>query len=283
MLPWLVEAQLSYGGVLARLHRASEIQGGTEPTFSLGLALSTLDGPLLCRPCTNPAVLWPTVLWWFALPPFALLGVAVAARVRAAGGALLAVAVASAAAVPYLFLIGYSAPRFLQPTYALLSIPVALGFVGAADWVVTRLGGPSRRVVAGTAAALLVTGLAGHLAVQGALLAWMGQLHEDRRQDLERLTEELHAHGVRPPCLLVGDQAIPIAYHAGCASGASSGANKTADRQELLDQLRRTPSAVLVLGDDDPPSWTRDWQEIRVPGSRRSDDWRVLLSPRPEP
>ncbi len=38
---------------------------------------------------------------------------------------LLLLACAATAAFPYLFMIGYAAPRFLLPVYILLAIPVA--------------------------------------------------------------------------------------------------------------------------------------------------------------
>ncbi len=56
LVPWAVEAQTRFEGVRQRLREASDIQGGMRPTFSLPEYVTTLDGPLLCRPCTGDAV-----------------------------------------------------------------------------------------------------------------------------------------------------------------------------------------------------------------------------------
>ncbi|KOV78460.1 MULTISPECIES: hypothetical protein [unclassified Streptomyces] len=122
---WVVEAYASYGGLARRLSDGSAIQGGLGWHFAVVDQLRSLGGRTLCRPCTG-ALPHPLVtLWWFALPVLAALALVVAVRARRAARTLLPLACAATAAFPYLFLIGYAAPRFLLPAYALLAIPVA--------------------------------------------------------------------------------------------------------------------------------------------------------------
>lgn len=260
--PWLVEAHLAYGGVVERLSRAGEIQGGTRLTFALPHSVATLDGPLLCRPCDG-AVRWPALLWWGALLPLAAAGVAAAHRARRSAAGWLPVAVAVSMAFTYLFLIDYSAPRFLLPVYALLAVPAAGGL--ARLWSAAR---PRLRPALGAGLAMAV---AGHLLIQGTILAHWVDVHTAARQGQARLAGELRAAGLRPPCLLTGDDAIPVGYLTGCASAAVSGNNRTHDLDALLELGRTVPFGLIAKGGD-PPEWAADWDVVPVgpPGDPRA-------------
>ncbi|MEV4233024.1 hypothetical protein AB0J81_39375, partial [Streptomyces bobili] len=122
---WIIEAYLSHGGLAERLSEASRIQGGLGWNLAVDDQLRSLVGRTLCRPCTAEMPHPVIVAWWFALPLLALAGLAVAARARRTGPTLVPLACAATAAVPYVFLIGYAAPRFLLPFYALLALPAA--------------------------------------------------------------------------------------------------------------------------------------------------------------
>jgi hypothetical protein len=79
---WVIEAYLRYGGLAARLHRASEIQGGMGWHSAFDDQMRALAGRTLCRPC---AVRWEhpiTAVWWFSLPLLTAGGLAAAARAR---------------------------------------------------------------------------------------------------------------------------------------------------------------------------------------------------------
>ncbi|KUP97560.1 hypothetical protein AC529_06250 [Thermobifida cellulosilytica TB100] len=248
--PWLVEAELSYGGVLERLERAAEIQGGTGWTLSAWYVLTSLDGPLLCRPCDEDLVRWPALLWPIALGVLVVFGVLGAHREGRGALGWLPVAVAASMSVTYLFLLSYAAPRFLLPVYALLALPAAAGLRDA--WAATR---PALRPALGAGLAVAV---AGHLLIQGAVLTHWATTHLAARQDYARLAGELREAGLRPPCLLTGDDAIPVAYYAGCASAAPSGNNATHSLEELLALGRTVPFGLLVK-DGGPPGWAADW------------------------
>lgn len=163
------------------------------------------------------------------------------------------------AAIPYLFLIGYAAPRFLLPTYALLAIPVADALV----WLVTAPGRAWRPV----AVTLVAVGLAGHLAVQYAVLAHTVQRTTAAHKGWERTATALRRVGVHPPCLLTGPSALPIAFSAGCGSASTNGPNANTDAAAIARAAQRMPVAVLTTGATRPPSYARGWRLVRLEGA----------------
>ncbi|MFF7981779.1 hypothetical protein ACFZDK_22075 [Streptomyces sp. NPDC007901] len=254
---WVIEAYVSYGGLAQRLSDASGIQGGLGWHLAVVDQLRSLGGRTLCRPCTgsvpNPAV----TLWWFALPLFAALGAVAAVRARRTLPVLLPLGCAVTAAVPYLFLIGYAAPRFLLPAYALLALPVAHGLVH----LVTA---PVGRIARTAAVSLMAVGLAGHLAVQYVVLEHTVHNSGASRADWARTAAALHSLGVRQPCLLSGYEAVPIAYYTGCGSAQTTGHDASATVAELTRAARHQPFAVLTRPGGRPPAYARTWPEHRA-------------------
>ncbi|KAB1139777.1 hypothetical protein F7R91_38705 [Streptomyces luteolifulvus] len=262
---WVVEAYVSYGGLGQRLSDASRVQGGLGWNFAVDDQMRSLGGRALCRPCTGP---WPEpvlMLWWCALPVLAGLGLAVAHRARRTIRTLVPLVCATTAAVPYLFMIGYAAPRFLLPAYALLAIPVADGLFRLA----ATPGGRWRPL----GAALVALALAGHLAVQYAVVDHTVDRTAAARRAWARTAAELHRLGVRPPCLLTGHEAIPIAFYTGCASAQTRGNNANTTEAEILRTTRRVPVAVLSGPAGRPPAYARTWEV------RRSGEVRIHLAP----
>ncbi|CAL9649838.1 hypothetical protein SUDANB108_06609 [Streptomyces sp. enrichment culture] len=266
-LPWVIEAWTSHGGLAQRLSDASRIQGGLGWQFAVDDQLRSLGGRALCRPCTGSVPHPVVTVWWFLLPVLAGLALVLAARARRLERTLLPLACAATAAVPYLFMIGYAAPRFLQPAYALVAIPVA-----DALWHLARKPGGTWRPVA---AALVALGLAGHLAVQLAVLQGAVARNTESRRDWDRTAAALHRLGVRPPCLLTGHEAIPIGYYTGCSSGATSGHNENTTVPEILHTADRLPVAHLAPAGGTPAGYARTWPVHRV------SDLDVRVAPRP--
>ena len=245
---WAAEAGVRFGGVLRRVHLAAAEQGGFRPSSGAWDELRALNGPTLCRPCD---VAWrqPELgLWWLALPLIVALGLIAARRAGRLCSAALAAACSLGVAAQYLVLVGYAAPRFLLPAYALAAIPVA----DALGWLVTGPR-PGRRPLA---AGLLACGLVLQLAAQHLVLE-----HEVRgtvvfHDDYRRIAADLARLGVRPPCLIRGEQSIPIAFYAGCAS---------AGRPPAADPGR---VAVLEYRHAPRPSYARHWSGHRLAGTR---------------
>ncbi|MEU6994940.1 hypothetical protein ABZ953_30310 [Streptomyces sp. NPDC046465] len=253
---WIVEAYLHYGGLTARLTAASRIQGGLGRHLAVDDQLRSLGGRTLCRPCAGPMPDVATVAWWFAIPLLAALAVAVAVSRRRAAATVLPLACAGSAAVPYLFLIGYAAPRFLLPAYALLAVPVG----DALSHLITKVGGRRRPVVV----TLVALGLACHLAVQYAVLENVVDRDDAAHRAYAGAAAELHHLGVRPPCLLTGHEAIPIAYYAGCASAHTHGHNANTTHTAIVRAARHAPVAALAARGDHPPAYARHWSMYRL-------------------
>ncbi|MFJ6701270.1 MULTISPECIES: hypothetical protein [unclassified Streptomyces] len=249
---WVIEAYAGYGGLARRLSTASAVQGGLGLHLAVADQVRALGGRTLCRPCTGPAPGLPVTLWWFALPLLAALGAVAAVRARRAMPVLLPGVCAVTAAVPYLFLIGYAAPRFLLPAYALLAVPVAHGLVH----LVTA---PARRTARGLAAGLAAVCLAGHLAVQVAVLEHTVRGSAASRADWARTATALHALGIRPPCLLSGYDAVPVAVYAGCGSAQTAGHDAAMTPAELARKAHQMPFAVLAPPGGRPPGYARAW------------------------
>jgi hypothetical protein len=276
---WVVEAYVSYGGVPQRLARSSDIEGGIGWHPAFGNQLRTLDGlSALCRPCTVPWRHHADATWWFALPALAAGGaaLAVATRRRAdAAATLLPLAAGLSLAVPYLLLIGYAAPRFLLPAYALLAFPVARLLAWPVQATARR--GLTPRALAW----VLVAGLVGlQLGSQHTVLSRSVNNAAAGNGDYAQLADTLRRWGVRPPCLVTGPLATPVGYQAHCASGQTSGHNENTTTGRIERTARHDPVAVLVRGRDEPPSFAAHWTDRPVDGLHgHISAYRVYLSP----
>lgn len=250
---WVIEAYLRFGGPLNRLHEAGAEQGGFGFHFALWDELRAVNGPTLCRPCTA-GFRYPVLsLWWLALPVLVVLGVIAARRAGRLGSAALAAACGLGLAFQYLFLINYAAPRFLLPAYALAAIPVA----DAVGWLLTSV----RRELRPPVITLVAVVLGVQLLIQAAVLQHQVQEKISFLGDYTRIAADLRALGVRPPCLIKGDQDIPIAFYAGCASAPGVTASGTA-----VGGNGNEPVAVLVAPGQPPPAYARDWTLHELPG-----------------
>ncbi|MFI9202339.1 hypothetical protein [Streptomyces sp. NPDC053048] len=268
---WVIEAYVRYGGLAARLDRASEIQGGMGAHLALDDHVRALEGRTLCRPCDVPWRHPVTAVWWFAIPLLTAGGVLWAVRHRRVAVTVLPALVGLSLAVPYQF-VDYAAPRFLLPAYALLALPVAVCLLGA----VTTGRRARRPYVAG----VLALALLGHFAVQYMVLDRVVARSGATHAALDRVVAELRRQGVRPPCVVVGTEAVRLAYRAGCASRQTSGHDGSITPPELLETARRQPVAVVTDGGRAAPSYARGWRAEplpRLPGT--SGDCRVFLSP----
>ena len=253
---WVIEAYVNYGGLAQRLHDGSAIQGGLGWNWAVDDQMRSLVGRTLCRPCTgsmpNPAI----TAWWYLLPLLIALGLMVAVRAGRAERTVVPLVCAASAAFPYLFLIGYAAPRFLLPAYALAAIPIADGLLH----LVTRPGGGWRPL----ATTLVAIGLAGHLAVQYNVLDRTVTRSTADRLAWQHAADELHRLGVRAPCLLTGHEALPIAFYAGCSSAAVNGPNANSTPAQIKETARRIPVAYLVAEDGRPAGYARTWRPYRL-------------------
>ncbi|WP_254792812.1 hypothetical protein [Streptomyces sp. CC77] len=267
---WVIEAYVRYGGLAARLDRASEIQGELGLYVAVDDHVRALAGRTLCRPCDVPWRNPVTGLWFLVLP------LCVAGGVRAAAGtphrtpAVLATAAGCALALPYLFTVDYAAPRFLFPAYVLLAVPVALLLLRVADARTRR-----RRALLGVCALALLA----HLAIQYKVLDSVTRRVRTDTVTLTRIAEQLHARGVRPPCVVSGEDAVRIAYRAGCASRQPGGHDASITPAALARLGERRPVAVLLSGGRPAPEFARGWAAHPLPELPNRPGFRMLVSP----
>ncbi|MEV5893364.1 hypothetical protein [Nonomuraea fuscirosea] len=258
---WIVEAYVRFGGPAARWHAAGAANE-TGLHVSLLDHVRALDGPLLCRPpadCGPVVTAW--LLWLIAVPALALLGLYAARRhdrapttrcVPGPAGGVLAAGCGLAMAVPYAFLVGYAAPRFLLPAYALLALPVA-----HAVWSPGRRPALAGLVAAGVVAQVVLQGITLDKVVTGGLA---------RRGADARVARALLAMDVRPPCLVYGERAVMIAYRMGC-----HGYPVLSWPEEAPAQVRGAPGTgtrvvAVDRGGPTPAPFLRPWEEAGMPG-----------------
>lgn len=246
---WIVEAYVRFGGPAARWEAA----GAANET---GLHVTLLDhiralnGPLLCRPPAHCGpVVWPWLLWWLAIPVLVLLGLYAAGRRDRLPECALPAICGLTLAVPYVFLVGYAAPRFLLPAYALLVFPIAHALL-------SLKGRPG--------AGLVAAGVLAQFALQGLTLEKIvSHRLSMRRSDVE-VAQALRALNVRPPCLVYGEHAVMIAYRMGC------------DGYTVLRWPAQAPAPVLSSGKNVvavaegravPAPFLRTWGRARLRGN----------------
>ncbi|HVV75827.1 MAG TPA: hypothetical protein VHC43_07305 [Mycobacteriales bacterium] len=234
---WFVEAYVRFGGPLARFHQASaENIGGLH--WSLGAQMRVLAGPILCRGTCQATSPMADRIWWFAIPVFVGVGIWAARRHRASAPYLIATGVGLTIAAQYVFAIGYAAPRFLEPTYALLALPAA----EAVAWLWRRAGEGGRPVVF---ASLLVLG-----AAQGVTQLHLLRVNDHRlavsATRAELMADYLEDTGVSgPDCFVGGDEAGQIAFLDHC--------HVLAARIPPAEQLTGDDTAVVIAPDATPP------------------------------
>ncbi|RVU16556.1 hypothetical protein EOT10_36315 [Streptomyces antnestii] len=258
---WVAEAFIRFGSIQERLHVSSATEGTMRLHPNFGNAWNSLDGPLLCRPCTATLDYPGLGLWWLTLPVLAAAALVFALREHRLPQTALPVACAAALAVPYLLLLDYSAPRFLLPAYALVALPIAGLF--------TRFSARSVLVVVGVV-------VAAQLVSQVAVLNQVTESTAATNHRYRAAADGLRTLGLRPPCLVSGQRALPIAYDAGCASAEVSGNNASTSVAGLLERAAKVPTALLTEKGQRPPHYARDWTPYPLRGT---PGWTAWLAP----
>jgi hypothetical protein len=288
-LPWLIEAQVRFGGPLARLRAASANIGGGFHPGNLSHYLGFTDGPLSGR--VRGGIPRLGELWWLVLLAGVLILLARWAPARRPPGGrapgrwaparriddgqqerdvvrqhaedtrLRAGTVAAAAGLAvgaqYLFTPVLEA-RFLLPAYALLTVTLCAAVPGF------------RRPFVSFPA---ITAAAG-LALFAVFTSW--QLGVARRIEAEQVHDRLLAARLTdvirrqdpPPCFVASDVAFPvIAFEAGC-QGAIFRADRPANglpadppayvltrTDPAFTRTRPVPGSVRRLGAEGAPGW----------------------------
>ncbi|GAU66581.1 hypothetical protein SSP35_03_02290 [Streptomyces sp. NBRC 110611] len=209
---------------------------------------------------------WPTPRIGDPVGPRHRYGPAAAVTLPALAGLCLA--------APYLLMVDYAAPRFLLPAYALLLMPAAWFL----HWL-TRL--PRRRHA--WAVAALVIALLGHEALQLAILQKMQRGTVRGQNDIERIATTLQTAGLRPPCVVSGEEAVRLAYRIGCASRQPDGHDASITPAALTSLGAHDPTAVVLPAHDKPPHYARDWHPLPLPPTPGLTPLSAYVSPAVRP
>ncbi|MBB5133500.1 hypothetical protein HNP84_003226 [Thermocatellispora tengchongensis] len=268
---WSAEAVAAFGGIGARLREAGE-HNSAGWTVTVAEHARALDGPTLCRFGADCGPISPVaLLWWLAIPAMAGVGLWAARRDGHLGPMLLAAVCGVAMALPYLFYVGYAAPRFLLPAYALLALPVAgavtaLTVTAQPGWPATTAAPPAVRGLAVVVAA----GVLAHLALHGAVAHRMAAINVKVREEVRLAAEGLRARGVRPPCMIYGESAVQIGYLIGCDSQGIVRRFGERPAARVSRALTRGDRVVVVYGEVRPPSYVAAWPGGDLPGGLRA-------------
>lgn len=262
---WLVEAALNYHGPFARLAAAgAKNEAGLH--FSLGEHLRALDGPVLCRfghPCGDFPL--AHVAWFAAIPVLTVVGLWAIRKPARRRPLLIATASGTALALSYIFTIGYAAPRFLLPVYALLSLPVACGLASVARVRIGRV--------------LVAVAMIAFFALQGGTLLQRAEIEGAAREPDRLAAEALRGLGITTPCFLYGHAAIQVGYLTGCGM---RGITTNYGGYELPRQIdaalvRKEWVGVISNRRDTPAGFLASWH--RVPLITTGDQRWYLYRP----
>ncbi len=264
---WVAEAYARFGDPVQRLHASSKTEGGLgwHPE-GIRMELNALNDHLLCRPCAGAT--WhtsPQSLWWPLIPVLAAGGLAFALREGRTRLLLVPAACGGSLAVSYLLFVGYAAPRFLIPAYALLALPVAYLLSG-----VTAIGDRRWRIAA---TGFVAAGIAVLAVGEQVILARMVADQTAARRDYTVIAGHLRDLGIHPPCTLAGDQAQPLAFYAGCASTAAAGRDKSTTLAGFM-AATRGPRFATLTSRAHRPGYATGWHAyaFTTPTGRH---WRV--------
>jgi hypothetical protein len=259
---WIVEAFLHHGGPIERLKEAGA-DNATGLHFSLPDHLRALNGPTLCRfgvECGGFPL--EQIAWFAAVPIFAVLGVWMTRR----RGLVLALASGLSLTFSYFFTVGYAAPRFLLPAYALLALPVAASLA----WLCRRR----------ATTVFAVAGVLCYFTLQGMSAFVYSRNTHVARAFAPAVVSKLYTMGMRTPCFLYGHNAVQIGYLARCASRGvfSRYGGKAVPSSIKAAMARRDWIGVITTSRHPPAVFLTSWIPVDLHlGSGKK--WHVFLPP----
>lgn len=262
-LPWIIEAFARFTNPLVRLQMAAEVTESAGQNMLLQ-HLALTDGPDV-GPQVPPDVPVAGLLWWCAMFGFTAWALWRRRHDRDAG--LITAAVAGLfVAVPYVFVAGALAPRFLLPSYGLLAVTTASGMVDVA----------SRRWRAAPVGALVVALAVVSWSLWSAVFAMGFESHAMRMRELRRelgvaVDEVTDGRG----CTFASQYGFPqVAYVSGCR-GMIFDARSPEVPRFPDGAVPEWVVAAVPLPADSP---LRGWAAHRVQGRPR---WRLFARPGP--
>jgi hypothetical protein len=266
---WVIEAFASYGGFFHRLHMANALNTpGIH--FSLLTQASAINGPTLCRPCLDVPVSTAHIAWWFAIPPLLGLGLLRTRGTRRFAPLAIAAVGGGALLLEYVLTVSYAAPRFLLPSYALLSLPCAAGIAAIVRW-------RTRAVLRGAVILVVAAVIGTQIVSQTTFLRQSVAKAVVERAAYLTAAADLRAAGVRPPCVIYGYHGPPVGFALGC--------NDHPIPPQVLPRVATGTTVVAITTALDGKYALKGWQQVKLRATRSSIHWlaHVLLGGTPVP
>jgi hypothetical protein len=275
-LPWLVEMSVRFGGPAGAFARASD-KAHVSAAGVGGRLLQHLDltnGPTL-GPVHDPSIVWGGLLWWTGTLVAVAIGLRSASGTDAARPAILAAVAGVLLAIEYLVLVAGTAPRFLLPAYALLSVPAAIGVRHA----VRSLSSRGARVA--VVVALAVPWLLWH----GATAVRVEAETDVGRQSLQSVGASLRTLAGGRPCAFTSTGGHPqIEYASGCVGTGLIGAGDQALAWLRSLAARGYRTYVVVRTPAEPPAELGSGVPTRALSAPQGRRWLVYdAAPSEEP
>jgi len=250
-LPWVVEAEMSFGGVLQRLRMGSgAIDAG--PGLRLLDHVRQLDGPLL-GPDRTGAI--PALALAWLVVCLILAGAAILKRPFGVKPVAVPLAAALTHTFPYMVLTGAVAPRFLLPANLLLAVLASQGIrtafgEGTASRPVTRA---------------LALGLIAISPWQISQANSMSATELDRRSVAGEVAEHMAAEADDGPCFFASQYAYPqLQVYSSCLGTRMTSVDRQlppAVQEAMHDGV---PTYVVFWGSVAEDSPVRDWDSTEL-------------------
>jgi hypothetical protein len=239
-LPWLIEAEVRFGGVTKRLNAAKKLVEGSGGLDVLLWHARVVNGPLYQqRPKGD--ISWEGVLWWGCLLTFALAGLWLVRKRASLKPALIALLCSLAVFAAYIFTAGVARPRYLLPSYALISVPAAIGLWEALRPLKIRFPVFAAIVVF----AFLGLGWSWH----GKILAAISKRESKSRAKYVAWGDVVREAARGRPCALgTGLFGPPVGVRSGCFTKVLWSSNASSV-EDFLDERACAGDAVFLLAD----------------------------------
>jgi hypothetical protein len=279
-LPWVVEAYARFGGVAHRWALSRAGVGGR-----LHLDLTTIElyvrmsggARLMCYCADRPRLAGHVnvaVLAWWGVAGLAVLAAVPLARWHSyrIAPAVLSIVAGVSLAVPYLWVLEYAASRFVLPSLALLSLPVAQTLV--------YLGQAARPSLRPLVVAAVVATLAAHAGLQFNVLRLRMPGDYAVHEAPILLGERIRQLGVHPSCVVVGEPTPMLLNYLPCQWEVAGRSAYLTVEPPAVREARLSDAPVAVLTRHTPPagSYLCGWRLVSL-DIPTQPGWHLYLPP----
>lgn len=255
-IPWLIEAYVRFGGVMSRLKEASEMAEGTGGLDVLLWHMSVVDGPTWER-VRGGDIPVDGMAWWVVLFSLASVALFYLGKKQCITPIMASTISALVFLLAYVFMAGVARPRYLQPFYSLLSIPVAVGLEATIKYCIHN----QLRFIKTLVYSVIILLLHWHINVLKTETKRQNNIRTGDRKVGYRLKHIAH----KEPCSFVSEWGMPsISVRSGCRGLDLYGLSEK-KALKFLNQRACTKDFVFAIASQNyfkkPPIiwWKKTW------------------------